>query len=235
MNKRALIMNSGGVDSATCLALAVKRLGAANVDTIAFNYGQRHKHELQCAERLAKYYGVSFRVIDLTASGIFSDTACTLFDGAEGEVPKDSFDKQREQNGDSIPSTYVPFRNGLFLAVAGAVAMSIHPDCETEVYFGAHKVDETMQGGFHGDSGKAFVKAMNSALQMGTFGRVKVVAPFGRVSKAGLVKRGLKMKVPYELTWSCYEGAEKPCGVCGTCIERREAFEANGAVDPATK
>ena len=125
-------------------------------------------------------------------------------------------------------STYVPFRNGLFLSSAAAIAVS--RDCE-EIYYGAHADDAA--GNAYPDCSQAFNSAMGRAIYLGSGNMVKVAAPFVGKTKADVVGMGLKLKVPYELTWSCYEGGDKPCGSCGTCIDRKRAFELNGVKDPA--
>ena len=126
-------------------------------------------------------------------------------------------------------STYVPFRNGLFLASAASLAIS--KECEV-IYYGAHADDAA--GNAYPDCSSAFNRAINDAIFIGSGNQCRVEAPFVGLTKAQVVKIGLDLKVPYELTWSCYEGQEKPCGKCGTCIDRAEAFRLNGIEDPGT-
>ena len=99
------------------------------------------------------------------------------------------------------------------------------------IYYGAHADDAA--GNAYPDCSSAFHNAINEAIYQGSGGQLKVEAPFVSCTKAEVVKTGLELNVPYELTWSCYEGDEKPCGVCGTCIDRAEAFRLNGVKDPA--
>lgn len=101
------------------------------------------------------------------------------------------------------------------------------------IYYGAHHDDAA--GNAYPDCSEAFVQAMNRSVQEGTGGALRIEAPFVRWNKAQIVKEGLRLGVPYELTWSCYEGGDKPCGRCGTCLDRLRAFEANGVNDPAMK
>ena len=101
------------------------------------------------------------------------------------------------------------------------------------LYYGAHHDD--WAGNAYPDCSEAFVNAMNQALVEGTGGELHMEAPFVNLSKADIVAKGLALQVPYELTWSCYEGGEEPCGVCGTCIDRQRAFELNGVKDPLVK
>ncbi len=223
--ERALVLCSGGVDSTTLLAMAVERYGAANVFALSISYGQRHNKEIESAKAVAAHYGVQQRFLDLAA--IFVDSDCSLLGHSTQEVPRENYaDQLRETEGKPV-STYVPFRNGLFLSSAASMALSL--GCSV-LYYGAHHDD--WAGNAYPDCSQDFVDAMNHAIVEGTGGELRMEAPFVQWSKADIVKRGLELGVPYELTWSCYEGGEKPCGVCGTCIDRTRAFGLNGATDP---
>lgn len=223
--EKALVLCSGGVDSTTLLAMAVARLGAENVYALSISYGQRHEKEIESARKVAAYYGVEQRFLDL--SSIFADSNCSLLSHSTEEVPEESYAEQLAETGGAPVSTYVPFRNGLFLSSSASMALSL--GCAA-VYYGAHHDD--WAGNAYPDCSKEFVDAMGAAIVEGTGGELRLEAPFVMDSKADIVARGLELAVPYELTWSCYEGGEKPCGVCGTCIDRARAFEANGVVDP---
>ena len=140
----------------------------------------------------------------------------------------ESYAAQLEKTGGDTPvSTYVPFRNGLFLSAAASVALS--NGCEKIVY-GAHADDAA--GAAYPDCSLQFVEAMQAAISEGTGGQLRLEAPFVSVNKAEVVRTGLALGVPYELTWSCYEGGDRPCGKCGTCIDRLAAFHRNGVPDP---
>lgn len=225
---RALVLCSGGVDSTTLLAMAVDKYGSENVVALSISYGQRHEKELKAARDVARYYHVEQRFLDLAA--IFADSSCSLLAHSEKEIPKESYAEQLEETGTKLVSTYVPFRNGLFLSSAASMALSL--ECSV-LYYGAHHDD--WAGNAYPDCSREFVVAMNSAIKEGTGGELHMEAPFVEWSKADIVKKGLELNVPYELTWSCYEGGDKPCGVCATCIDRRRAFELNGSVDPLLK
>ena len=229
--KKALVLSSGGVDSTTCVSIAVKELGAENVTTVSVFYGQKHSKELECAEKIADYYKVTHRVIDLSKTHIMDDSNCPLLSGSSEEIPEQSYAEQIEKNGEGMVTTYVPFRNGLLLASVSALAMSLYPKDEVDIYLGAHADDAA--GDAYADCSKEFTDAMNSAISIGTYGKVHLVAPLVSLNKAGVVKIGLELGTPYNLTWSCYKGGEKPCGKCGTCIDRANAFKANGVADPA--
>lgn len=226
--QKALVLSSGGCDSTTCVSLAVRDYGAANVATVSFRYGQKHEKELECAERVAEFYGLPHRVVNFSGCGIFDGSGCTLLDGG-GNVSHESYAEQVAETGGKV-STYVPFRNGLFLATVAAVAMSQFPDDTVHVYIGAHADDAA--GNAYADCSKAFTDVMANAIDLGTYGQVKLEAPLVEKTKAGVVALGLELGTPYELTWSCYEGGDVQCGTCGTCRDRKAAFAVNGAVDP---
>lgn len=225
---KALVLFSGGVDSTTCLALAIDRYGKDNVVALSVSYGQKHTKEVEAADKIAKHYGVEFITLDLSEMFRFSD--CSLLQHSDKEVPHESYAEQLKETNGSPVSTYVPFRNGLFIASAASIALS--KGCGVILY-GAHADDAV--GNAYPDCSEVFNNAMNTAVWEGSGHQVKVEAPFVGMNKAGVVKKGLELGVPYELTWSCYEGHNKPCGVCGTCIDRQKAFEANGVTDPLLK
>lgn len=225
---RALVLCSGGVDSTTLLAMAVDRYGSENVVALSISYGQRHEKELKAARDVARYYHVEQRFLDLAA--IFADSSCSLLAHSEKNIPRESYAEQLEQADTKLVSTYVPFRNGLFLSSAASMALSL--ECSV-LYYGAHHDD--WAGNAYPDCSREFVAAMNNAIREGTGGELHMEAPFVEWSKADIVKKGLELNVPYELTWSCYEGGDKPCGVCATCIDRKRAFELNGSIDPLLK
>ena len=226
---RALVLSSGGVDSTTCLGLAVSQYSAENVTALAITYGQKHDKEVQAARAVAAHYGVE--LIELDLSLIFQyDTTCSLLTGSDTEIPRESYADQLKKTDGKPVSTYVPFRNGLFLSSAASIALS--KGCEV-IYYGAHSDDAA--GNAYPDCSEAFNKAMNDAIFLGSGNQLHIEAPFVRLTKADVVKIGLELGVPYELTWSCYEGGETPCGVCGTCRDRAAAFAANGIADPAQR
>ena len=225
---KALVLFSGGVDSTTCLALAIDRYGKENVVALSVSYGQKHTKEVEAADKIAAYYGVEFIKLDLSEMFKYSD--CSLLQHSDKEVPHESYAEQIKKTNGSPVSTYVPFRNGLFIASAASIALS--KGCGVILY-GAHADDAA--GNAYPDCSEVFHNAMNTAVWEGSGHQVKIEAPFVGMNKAGVVKTGLALGVPYELTWSCYEGHDKPCGVCGTCIDRKAAFEANGVTDPILK
>lgn len=226
---KILVLSSGGVDSTTCLAMAVNEVGAENVLALSVYYGQKHDKEIQAAKKVAEYYGVQRMELDLSV--IFAGSNCSLLKQSTEEIPLESYAQQIEEtHGEHPVSTYVPFRNGLFLSSAASIALS--HGC-SKIMYGAHADDAA--GAAYPDCSLDFVNAMNQAIYLGSGNQLTIEAPFVSLTKADVVKKGLELGVPYELTWSCYEGGEKPCGKCGTCIDRMKAFEKNGVVDPLLK
>jgi 7-cyano-7-deazaguanine synthase len=222
---KALVLSSGGVDSSTCLALAVKRFGKDNVVALSISYGQKHDKEIEASDKIAEYYGVEHIYLDLTP--IFRYSTCSLLKQSDSSVPHESYSEQLKNTDGKPVDTYVPFRNGLFISSAASIALS--KNCDV-IYYGAHSDDAA--GSAYPDCSDAFNKAMGDAVRIGSGEQLTIEAPFVNMTKAEVVKTGLELGVPYELTWSCYEGREKPCGECGTCIDRKKAFELNGVTDP---
>ena len=220
---RALVLFSGGLDSTTSLAIAIDKYGKDNVVALSISYGQKHIKEIEASNKVASYYGVEHIFLDLSKIFEFSD--CSLLEKNHMDIPEGEYAKQLEKT-DTL-STYVPFRNGLFLSSAAAIALS--KGCDI-IYYGAHADDAALNA--YPDCSKEFTDAINQAIYLGSGNKVKVVGPFVKMTKADIVKTGLNLKVPYNLTWSCYEGHDKACGKCGTCIDRLKAFEANGIKDP---
>lgn len=225
--KNALVLTSGGVDSTTALALAIEKYGKDHVLALSISYGQKHSKEIEAAKAVAQHYGVEQLFLDLGL--IFQYSNCSLLQQSTEEIPEESYAEQIEKTGGETPvSTYVPFRNGLFLSAAASIALS--RDCEV-IYYGAHADDAA--GFAYPDCSPVFNNAMNTAIYEGSGHQLRIEAPFVNKNKSDIVGIGLKLDVPYELTWSCYEGGDKPCGRCGTCIDRAAAFAANGVADPA--
>ncbi len=226
---KALVLSSGGLDSTTALGLAVKKYGKDNVIALSISYGQKHEKEIQASIDVANHYGVEHLFLDLAK--IFQYSNCSLLQQSTEEIPEESYAEQIQKTGGKTPvSTYVPFRNGLFLSSAASIALS--KECEV-IYYGAHADDAA--GFAYPDCSEVFNQAMNDAIWEGSGHQLRIEAPFVKMTKADVVKMGLELGVPYELTWSCYEGGETPCGKCATCIDRNAAFAENGMEDPAMK
>lgn len=225
---KIVVLSSGGLDSTTCLGLAVAKVGKENVLTASLFYGQKHDKELECARKVAEFYDV--RHIEKDISTVMEFSNCSLLSKSTEEIKHQSYEEQIRENGEGRVSTYVPFRNGLLLSIAAAIADSLFPGEEVQIYYGAHADDAA--GSAYADCSPEFAEAISKSIMIGTYGKISVVAPFINSNKADVVKTGLELKVPYELTWSCYEGGEEACGTCGTCIDRKAAFAANSVEDP---
>lgn len=225
---RIVVLNSGGVDSTTCVSIAIDRYGRDNVSTVSVHYGQRHGKELHCAERVAEYYGIPHHTLDL--STVFEKCGCPLLMDADDTIPHTSYSEQVKGSRDGVVPTYVPFRNGLLLSAVASYTMSLYPDDRVTLMLGNHADDSA--GNAYPDCSEEFSYHMQQAIRIGTADRVTVECPFKSVTKKDVVRQGLELHTPYDLTWSCYEGGEKACGTCGTCRDRKEAFRANGVEDP---
>ena len=226
--RKALVLNSGGADSSTCVGIAVNDDIYSEVSTVSVLYGQKHSKELECAKKIAEFYGLKHYELDLSSVMKFSN--CSLLAGSTEDIPEKSYAEQIAENGEGKVSTYVPFRNGLMLSAVAALAQSIWPDDDVDIVLGAHADDAA--GRAYADCSEEFTSAMNTAIIIGTYGRVRVSAPLVNMNKTEVIGTGLKLEVPYRYTWSCYEGREKACGKGGSCIDRLAAFRANHAKDP---
>lgn len=223
---KALVLSSGGVDSTTCLAMAIDSLGHENVSALSIWYGQKHKKELDCAKAIAHYYKVPHYELDLTQVMSYSNSS--LLSSSTESIDHRSYGEQIAESG-SV-STYVPFRNGLILSMAASMALSLYPDDEVAIYIGAHADDAA--GNAYPDCRPDFNHHMNEAIYIGSYNKVRLVAPLNTMNKTEVVQEGLRLQVPYHLTWSCYEGGHEPCHTCGTCRDREQAFLDNGVEDP---
>lgn len=230
---KALVLSSGGIDSTTCISIAVEQYGAPNVITASLYYGQKHDKELQCAKKIADYYNVRHIEEDISAVMKYARDVCSLIKNSKEEIVDMSYADQMFTFGEGRVGTYVPFRNGLLLSIAAAYADSLFSKQQVEIFYGAHADDAAGQA--YADCSPEFADAMNNAIKIGTYGNITINRPLIHMNKAQVVAVGLKLKTPYELTWSCYHGGDRPCGKCGTCIDRAEAFRLNGISDPALK
>lgn len=220
LDQKALVLCSGGMDSATCLALAIEE--NASVEAINFNYGQKHQRERKAAELLCAHYGVFLHAVDLPR--VFEGAGSTLVD-ADRETPSVSYEEMRDTPG--VSPTYVPFRNGNLISVAAAVALVRGA---ARVYFGAHAEDA--RNWAYPDCTPEFIGAMSNAVYVGTYHKVRLVTPLTWLTKGEIVRLGFELGVPFELTHSCYRDQYPACGTCPTCVERKKAFEVNSKHDP---
>ena len=158
---KAMVLCSGGVDSTTCLGIAVDKYGAENVVALSIYYGQRHTKEIESADKVTEYYGVEHISLDLEK--IFQYSDCSLLAHSDKEIPEESYAEQIKKTNGSPVSTYVPFRNGLFLSSAASIALS--KGCEV-IYYGAHSDDAA--GSAYPDCSDEFNKAMHEPIYLGS-------------------------------------------------------------------
>ena len=153
---KALVLFSGGVDSTTCLAMAIDKYGKDNVIALSVSYGQKHIKEIEASNKIAEYYGVEHLKLDL--SEMFKFSNCSLLSQSTEEVPHETYAEQLSKTDGKPVSTYVPFRNGLFLSSASAIALS--KECDV-IYYGAHADDSA--GNAYPDCSEVFNAAMNKS------------------------------------------------------------------------
>lgn len=221
---KVVVLFSGGMDSTTILTEAVVKHGAENVIALSLIYGQKHVKELESAKAVAEYFNVLHITKDI--SDIFEFASNPLL--GHGDLPRGEYIQQLAES-DGVVSTYVPFRNGLFISLATAIAYSLGA---STVLYGAHADDAA--GNAYPDCTPVFYGHMGAAIVVGTSERVQLEAPLQYMTKADIALHGINMGAPFHLTWSCYEGSDVSCGTCGTCVDRRNAFLVHGFVDPLT-
>ncbi len=215
----AIVIASGGLDSTT-LIYHLQAQGT-QLRLLSFDYGQLHRRELDCARQIARVLGIPQHLVDLRPVGTLL-TGSALTDPGVA-VPDGHY------TDESMRATVVPNRNALMLDVAVAVAVSTGCDA---VAFGAHSGDHAIYPDCRPEFVDAFTTSARIANEGFIAGEFRVLAPFLRWSKADIVGAGARYGVPFERTWSCYRGGARHCGTCGTCTERREAFQLAGVADP---
>lgn len=234
MKKLAVVLLSGGLDSTTVLAEAIKEND--EVHALSVYYGQRHDREIASASNVASWYGVPWTQVSIPGYGEVASASSLT--NRDKDVP---IDRIAEEMSAAIPSTYVPMRNTLFLTLASAHLESWVMDLlgkgssplqiEGAIYIGANALD---YAGYP-DCRPEFYEAMEQAISVGsTLGnlwRFKIEAPIIHLSKQQIVDRGTFLQAPLFLTWSCYIGGAKPCGVCDACLLRAEGFRLAGVPD----
>ena len=215
---KAVIVLSGGLDSATCMGMAQKT--HLELHAVHFQYGQKHRTEENAAREVARYYGATFQIIDLPE--IFGGTGSSLIDDVE--MPQSSYEELKESHG--VSPTYVPYRNGNFLSMAATIALT---EEASEVWAGMHAEDA--HNWAYPDCTPEFLGAMAGAIYIGSYLKVRLVTPLQNMTKAEVVRKALHIGVPIKKTLSCYEGTVPACGVCPTCVGRIEAFRLNRVKD----
>jgi 7-cyano-7-deazaguanine synthase len=220
MNKKAVIVLSGGLDSTTCMGIA--KAEGYDLYPITFHYGQRHNREVEQAVEVGKYYGVAdHRIVDLN---FLKDIGGSALTDEKVEVPTEA--------EEGIPVTYVPARNMIFLSLASAYAEVIGA---TAVYTGVSAVDYSGYPDCRPEFIQSMEETINLATKAGVTGKnISVETPLISLSKKETIEKGLSLEVPYDLTTSCYNGKEAACGQCDSCVLRLKGFKEAGAADPIT-
>lgn len=212
---QVVVLCSGGMDSVVALHWARREHAVRAV--LSFDYGAKHNpRELPCAAHHARALGLEHQVVALPFIGEHF-TSDLLRSG--GDIPEGHYADE------TMRRTVVPFRNGILLAVAAGFAESA----------GAEGLVIAAHGGDHAiypDCREDFMRAMGDALRLGTYAGIRLLRPFIALDKAAIAAEGARLGVDFARTWSCYKGGEVHCGFCGTCVERREAFQRAGVADP---
>ena len=217
---KAVILLSGGLDSTT--ALYVARRDGRETICLSFGYGQRHERELGSAKKIASHLKLEHWIVPVSlpwGASAITDSNLPLPKGrSEQEIKKE------------IPATYVPARNSIFLSLAASLAEAKGTG---EIYFGANALDYSGYPDCRPEFIEAFQEMIERGTKAGTEGKkIRVVAPLLKLSKAEIIRLGRGLNVPFEWTWSCYEGKEFPCGECDSCILRAKGFREAGIEDP---
>jgi 7-cyano-7-deazaguanine synthase len=222
--RKAVCLLSGGLDSATCLALA--RREGFGCYALSFDYGQRHRVELESAARVASSLGVERHLVVCFDLRQFGHSAIT----AEVAVPKE---RSIEEMSQDIPITYVPARNTIFLSFALAWAETLEA---ADIFIGVNALDYSGYPDCRPEFIEAYTRMANLATKAGVEGRTRITihTPLITLSKAEIVKLGGKLELDFGLTHSCYDPAldGHPCGACDSCLLRRKGFKEAGVEDP---
>ena len=215
MKKKVVVLLSGGMDSVTVLYQAIHDYEV--LGTVSFDYRSKHNHrEIPFAAYHSKKLNIPHRVIDAGFIGELFDSALLQNEQA---IPDGHYEEE------VMKKTVVPFRNGIMLSIVCGYAESIGAK---GVVIAAHSGDHAI----YPDCRNNFMEAMAAAMKLGTYAEIELLSPFVAIDKTEIARIGHRLGVDYSKTWSCYKGRELHCGKCGTCVERKEAFELAGVVDP---
>jgi 7-cyano-7-deazaguanine synthase len=224
LKKRCVVLLSGGLDSATVLYFAQKH-GFSPVCLI-FDYGQKHRREVESAKNLAGVAGCPYKLVKISLPWQGS----SLLD-QKIKVP--AVARSVTKSGSRIPNTYVPARNTIFLSFAVSFAEAIEAQA---IFIGANAVDYSNYPDCRPEFYRAFEKVIARGTKAGVEKRkIRILTPLINLTKAKIIKLGMSLGVPYDLTWSCYKGQSKPCGKCESCFYRAKGFRQAEIVDPALR
>jgi 7-cyano-7-deazaguanine synthase len=221
--KKAVVLLSGGLDSATCCAIAKSR--GFELYALSFDYGQRHNVELSSAKRVAKFFSVKKHLVVKIDKALLAGSSLT----SKKPVPKN---RSARQVGSAIPSTYVPARNTVFLSYALAYAEIIG---SRDIFIGVNALDYSGYPDCRPGYIAAFTTMANCATKAGVEGkRLTIHAPLLSLTKAQIIRRGMKLGMDYSITHSCYDPSASglACGECDSCLLRKKGFEEAGVEDP---
>lgn len=220
MEAKAVVLVSGGLDSAVTLFFA--RREGYDTYALVFDYGQRHEKEMVYAHRIAKSAGSRIKVIKLDLPWKGS----SLVD-KNIKMPHGRSLKEIERG--SVPSTYVPARNTVFLSIAASFAEGLGA---SSIFIGAHSEDSSGYPDCRKEYLKAFGKVISLGTKLGIKGKLGLEFPLIDKTKKEIIKLGNRLGVPFQHTWSCYTGGKRPCGRCDSCILRAKGFKEAGMEDP---
>ena len=213
---KVILSLSGGLDSAVLLASLFAK--GHEILAVTFDYGSKHGvFEIEAAKKLAGWFGIQHQIMDV--SGIFTGFNSALLKKDLREIPEGHYEDS------SMKQTVVPCRNMIFATILAGLAESLLYDA---VYLGIHAGDHAI----YPDCRPLFKERLHEAIMQATEEKVSLLAPFIHMTKGNIVYEGQKCGTPVKLTRTCYKNQPLPCGVCGSCTERIEAFQINGLVDP---
>ena len=210
----AVIVASGGMDSTTLLYDVINQ--GYNVRVISFDYGQKHKKEIDCIINICNKLNINHEVVDLKILNSLAPSALTR---EHWDVPEGHY------ADDNMKETVVPNRNMIMLSLAVAHAINTRAK---KIFYGAHSGDHDI----YPDCRKEFIDAMREAIKLADWDEVELEAPYWNIDKGDIAIKGKELGVDYSMTWTCYKGKEKACGKCGACVERLEAFKKASVEDP---
>jgi len=213
--KKIVVVYSGGMDSFTLLNRAVAE--RQDIHTLSFDYGQKHRRELECATLVTDQLKIPHQVLDITSLSVLFRSSSLI--SSDKDVPEGHYESE------NMKSTVVPNRNMILLSIAIGYAVDIGAD---SVWYGAHAGDHAI----YPDCRPEFVERMNHVAGIANYDPVTIFTPYLDKDKKGILAEGIAMGLDYASTWTCYKGKNKACGKCGSCTERLEAFEHHGLKDP---